>query len=131
MRFLCAEDNDLNAEILSALMDMYGAACDIYPDGLQLVNAFANVHPGDYHAILMDVQMPLMNGLEATRAIRHGQNPLGKTIPIIAMTANAFAEDVQDCLDAGMTAHISKPLDISALESILTGLLGDPPSKSA
>lgn len=131
MRFLCAEDNDLNAEILSALMDMYGAACDIYPDGLQLVNAFANVHPGDYHAILMDVQMPLMNGLEATRAIRHGQNPLGKTIPIIAMTANAFAEDVQDCLDAGMTAHISKPLDISALESILTELLGDPPSKSA
>ena len=131
MRFLCAEDNDLNAEILTALMEMYGAACDIYPDGAQLLSAFANVHQGDYHAILMDVQMPLMNGLEATRAIRHGKNPLGKTIPIIAMTANAFAEDVQDCLDAGMTAHISKPLDINALESILIEILGDSPSKSA
>ena len=131
MRFLCAEDNSLNAEILTALMEMYGATCDIYPDGAQLVSAFANVRPGDYHAILMDVQMPLMNGLDATRAIRHGENPLGHTIPIIAMTANAFVEDVQDCLDAGMTAHVSKPIDISALESILMGLLDDPPSKSA
>ena len=67
----------------------------------------------------MDVEMPVMNGLDATRAIRRGRNPLGRTIPIIAMTANAFVEDVQDCLDAGMTAHVSKPLAISALESIL------------
>ena len=119
MRFLCAEDNSLNAEILTALMALYGAACDIYPDGAQLVEAFAKVRSGDYQAILMDVQMPVMNGLEATRAIRHGNNPLGRTIPIIAMTANAFVEDVQGCLDAGMNAHISKPIDISALESIL------------
>ena len=119
MRFLCAEDNSLNAEILTALMESYGAACDIYPNGAQLVEAFANVRNGDYHAILMDVEMPVMNGLDATRAIRRGRNPLGRTIPIIAMTANAFVEDVQDCLDAGMTAHVSKPLDISALESIL------------
>ena len=119
MRFLCAEDNSLNAEILTALMALYGAACDIYPDGAQLVEAFANVRSGDYQAILMDVQMPVMNGLEAARAIRRGNNPLGRTIPIIAMTANAFVEDVQDCLDAGMNAHISKPIDISALETIL------------
>lgn len=119
MRFLCAEDNALNAEILTALMNMYGAICDIYPDGDQLVEAFADVREGDYHAILMDVQMPVMNGLDATQAIRHGKNPLGQTIPIIAMTANAFAEDVQDCLDAGMDAHISKPIDITILENIL------------
>ena len=119
MRFLCAEDNSLNAEILTALMALYGAACDIYPDGAQLVEAFANVRSGDYQAILMDVQMPVMNGLEAARAIRRGNNPLGRTIPIIAMTANAFVEDVQDCLDADMNAHISKPIDISALETIL------------
>ncbi len=119
MRFLCAEDNSLNAEILTALMALYGAACDIYPDGAQLVEAFANVRSGDYQAILRDVQMPVMNGLEAARAIRRGNNPQGRTIPIIAMTANAFVEDVQDCLDAGMNAHISKPIDISALETIL------------
>ena len=123
MRFLCAEDNSLNAEILTALMEMYGAACTIYPDGAQLVEAFSHVREGDYHAILMDVQMPVMNGLDAARAIRHGKNPLGRRIPIIAMTANAFAEDVQDCLDAGMNAHISKPIDISALESILPEML--------
>ena len=124
MRFLCAEDNSLNAEILTALMEMCGAACDIYPDGAQLVEAFAHVREGDYHAILMDVQMPVMNGLDATRAIRHGKNPLGQTIPIIAMTANAFAEDVQDCLDAGMNAHVSKPIDIGVLESALSEIEG-------
>ena len=119
MRFLCAEDNSLNAEILTALMEMYGASCDIYPDGAQLAEAFAHVRAGEYQAILMDMQMPVMNGLDAARAIRRSKNPLGQTIPIIAMTANAFAEDVQSCLDAGMNAHISKPIDISLLESIL------------
>ena len=72
----------------------------------------------------MDVQMPVMNGLDATRAIRHGENPLGKTIPIIAMTANAFSEDVQNCLNAGMNAHVSKPLDIETLERTLKSVLG-------
>ena len=119
MRFLCAEDNELNAEILDALLEMNGASCKIYPDGAKLLEAFKTVKPGDYDTILMDVQMPNMNGLEATRAIRQGDNPLGKTIPIIAMTANAFAEDVQACLDAGMDAHVSKPLDITAFERVL------------
>ena len=118
-RFLCAEDNELNAEILNAILDINGASCVIYPDGAKLVEAFKTVKPGEYDAILMDVQMPNMNGLEAARAIRQGENPLGKIIPIIAMTANAFAEDVQNCLDAGMDAHVSKPLELSALERAL------------
>ena len=118
-RFLCAEDNALNREILEALLNMNGATCVIYPDGAKLVEAFQAVQPGDFDAILMDVQMPVMNGLEATRAIRQGKNPLGKAIPIIAMTANAFSADVQACLDAGMDAHVAKPFEIGALEKAL------------
>ena len=126
MRFMCAEDNELNAEILDAVLEMNGASCIIYPDGEKLVEAFKTADPDDFDAILMDVQMPVMNGLEAARAIRKGENPLGRTIPIIAMTANAFAEDVQACLDAGMDAHVSKPLDIYTLERALknTGKFG-------
>ncbi len=123
-RFLCAEDNLLNAEILEAILDMHGAACTIYPNGQKLVEAFQSVKPGEYDAILMDVQMPVMNGLEATRAIRAGENPLGQTIPILAMTANAFTEDIQVCLDAGMDAHVSKPLEISVLERTLLSVTG-------
>ena len=121
-RFLCAEDNELNAEILEAVLEMKEASCTIYPNGQELVNAFETVQPGDYDAILLDVQMPVMNGLEASMAIRSGKNPLGRTIPIIAMTANAFTEDVQQCLDAGMDAHVSKPLDISTLERTLRSI---------
>lgn len=122
MRFLCAEDNELNAEILQEILSMYGATCTIYPNGEEIVDAFRDVKTGEHDAILMDVQMPKMNGLEATRAIRGGANPLGKTIPIIAMTANAFSEDVQHCIGAGMDAHIAKPLDIAVLEKTLRGL---------
>lgn len=121
-RFLCAEDNELNAEILKELLGMYDAECVIYPNGEKLVQAFKEVKPGEYMAILMDIQMPVMNGLEAAQAIRSGENPLGKTIPIIAMTANAFSEDVQHCLQAGMNAHIAKPIDIAALEKALRSL---------
>lgn len=119
MKFLCAEDNELNAEILSAILDIKGAYCDIYPNGKELVERFKDVKQGDYDAILMDVQMPVMDGLEATRIIRKGENLLGKSIPIIAMTANAFSSDVQECLDSGMDAHVSKPLDIAVLERIV------------
>ena len=121
MNFLCAEDNELNAEILKELLNMYGASCTIYSDGEKIVEAFKHVKPDEYDAILMDVQMPNMNGLDATRAIRSGENPVGKTIPIIAMTANAFSEDVQHCIGAGMDAHIAKPLDIAVLEKTLRG----------
>ena len=121
MNFLCAEDNELNAEILKEILHMYDAECTIYPNGEEIVQAFKDVKPGEYDAILMDIQMPKMNGLEATRAIRAGNNPLGKTIPIIAMTANAFSEDVQHCIGAGMDAHIAKPLEIAVLERTLRG----------
>ena len=122
-RFLCAEDNAINAEILKELLALSGAECIVYPDGQKLLEAFASVRSGDYDAILMDVQMPHMDGLEATRRIRAGENPLGKTIPIIAMTANAFASDVQRCLDAGMNAHVAKPIDMTALEKALGQVL--------
>lgn len=121
--FLCAEDNEINAEILIELLKLYGANCVIYPNGVELVEAFKSVQPGEYDAILMDVQMPEMNGLEAARVIRNSENKLGKTIPIIAITANAFSEDVQSCMDAGMDAHISKPVDIAVLEKTLRGFV--------
>ena len=124
-RFLCAEDNALNAEILQALLSLHNASCTICSDGVEIVNAFASVKPGDYDAILMDVQMPNMNGLDATRAIRESENPLGKTIPIIAMTANAFSSDVEECYKAGMNAHLAKPLDMTAMERTILELLGD------
>lgn len=119
MRFLCAEDNEINAEILQSLLEMQGASCTICRDGVEVVEKFRTVAPGEYDAILMDVQMPGMDGYEATRMIRSGANPLGRTIPIIAMTANAFAEDVKKSLDAGMNAHLSKPVDLNALEQTL------------
>ncbi len=118
-RFLCAEDNELNAEILEALLTMHSASCVIYPNGEEIVEAFRDVKPGDFDAILMDVQMPKMDGLEATRAIRNSENELGRTIPIIAMTANAFNSDVNDCIEAGMDAHLAKPVDIATLERTL------------
>lgn len=79
--------------------------------------------PGEFDMILMDVQMPVMNGYEATRAIRTGQNLLGRTIPIIAMTANAFADDIQQSLEAGMNAHVSKPMDLAVLKKTVRKLL--------
>ena len=87
---------------------MEGAECEICTNGEEIVERFADVRKGEFDAILMDVQMPLMNGYEAARAIRSGTNPLGRTIPVIAMTANAFADDIQQSLVAGMNAHISE-----------------------
>ena len=129
MKFLCAEDNEINSEILQMLLESKGATCTIYPDGQQIVDAFAKVKPGDYDMILMDVQMPVMDGLEATRRIRSSENPLGKTIPILAMTANAFLEDMQKSKEAGMDEHLSKPVDISALEQVVKRFRVTPPPK--
>lgn len=119
VRFLCAEDNELNAEILCSTLELYGATCKVYPDGEALVEAFQTIRPGEYDAILMDIQMPYMNGLEAAKRIRASANPVGATIPIFAMTANAFEEDIQKSLAAGMNAHLSKPLDVAALAGAL------------
>ena len=126
MRFLCAEDNALNAEILEAILEMYGASCTICPDGTEIVKTFESVKPGDYDTILMDIQMPCMNGYEATKAIRSGKNPLGRTIPIVAMTANAFSDDVQNSLAAGMNAHVSKPIDIAVLKKTMWAIIIPP-----
>ena len=119
MRFLCAEDNELNAEILMELLKIEGAECTICENGKRVLEAFEQSAPGDYDMILMDVQMPVMNGYDATRAIRRSTHELAKTIPIIAMTANAFSEDIQYSLAAGMNAHISKPVDMKTLEKTI------------
>ena len=103
-------------------MEIAGASCTVYPDGEKLTEAFENVKPGEYDAILMDIQMPNWNGYETARLIRSGENELGREIPIIAMTANAFVEDVNNSLAAGMNAHISKPLDMAVLESTMRRL---------
>ena len=127
MKFLCAEDNAINAEILEMLLESKGASCTICSNGQEIVDAFASVRPGEYDMILMDVQMPVMDGLEATRRIRNGENPLGRTIPILAMTANAFLEDMQKSKEAGMDEHLSKPVDISALEQTVKRFRVIPP----
>ena len=119
MHFLCAEDNELNAEILKELLHMEGADCVICPNGRAVVEKFEKSAPGDYDMILMDVQMPVMNGYEAAKAIRRGNHPLALAIPIVAMTANAFSEDVQKSLSAGMNAHISKPMDMKKLARVV------------
>ena len=129
MKFLCAEDNAINAEILEMLLEANGASCTICSNGQEIVDAFANVKPGEYDMILMDVQMPVMDGLEATRRIRNGENPLGRIIPILAMTANAFLEDMQKSKEAGMDAHLSKPVDIAALEQTVKRFRVTPPRK--
>ena len=127
MKFLCAEDNAINAEILEMLLEANGASCTICANGQEIVDAFASVKPGDYDMILMDVQMPVMDGLEATRRIRSGENPLGRIIPILAMTANAFLEDMQKSREAGMDEHLSKPVDIAALEQTVKRFRVIPP----
>ena len=127
MKFLCAEDNAINAEILEMLLEAKGASCTICSNGQEIVDAFASVKPGEYDMILMDVQMPVMDGLEATRRIRNGENPLGRIIPILAMTANAFLEDMQKSKEAGMDEHLSKPVDIAALEQTVKRFRVTPP----
>ena len=122
MRFLCAEDNELNAEILTELLKIEGAECTICENGKRALETFEQSVPGDYDMILMDVQMPVMNGYEATKAIRRSSHELAKTIPIIAMTANAFSEDIQHSLAAGMNAHISKPVDMKTLEKTIRSI---------
>ena len=122
MRFLCAEDNELNAEILTELLKIEGAECTICENGEEILKTFEKSAPGDYDMILMDVQMPVMNGYEATKAIRRSSHELAKKIPIIAMTANAFSEDIQHSLAAGMNAHVSKPIEMKVLEKTIRSI---------
>ncbi len=116
LHFLVAEDNEINAEILSELLDIEGATCEIAENGKQALELFEGAPAGKFDAVLMDVQMPVMNGYEASEKIRLSEHPDAKSIPIIAMTANAFAEDVKDALNAGMNAHVAKPIDMDLLK---------------
>lgn len=122
MKFLCAEDNEINAEILTELLKIEGAECTICENGEEIFKTFEQSAPGEYDMILMDVQMPVMNGYEATQAIRRSSHELAKTIPIIAMTANAFSEDIQHSLAAGMNAHISKPVDMKMMQKTIRSI---------
>ena len=120
MHFLVAEDNELNSEIITELLKVEGATCDISENGQLAAERFISSPAHTYNAILMDVMMPVMNGYEATKAIRASKHPEALTIPIIAMTANAFVKDVQDALDAGMNAHVAKPVNMETLKSTLS-----------
>lgn len=122
-RILVAEDNEINAEILCGVLKLYGAKTTVGWDGTEAVREFQNTPQGTYDAILMDIRMPEMNGYDATRAIRALDRTDAKTIPIIAMSANAFAEDVQEALASGMNAHIAKPIDLKVLEDTLIAIL--------
>ena len=99
-----------------------GAECTICENGEEILKAFEQSAPGDYDMILMDVQMPVMNGYEAAKAIRRSSHELAKSIPIIAMTANAFSEDIQHSLAAGMNEHVSKPVDMKILKKTIKSI---------
>lgn len=122
IKFLCAEDNALNAEILAELLAVEGARCTICENGKVLLDTFEKSKPGDFDMILMDIQMPVMNGYEAARAIRASSHECAASVPIIAMTANAFSEDIQASLAAGMNVHVSKPIDMGLLKKAVVGL---------
>ena len=121
LHVLLAEDNDLNAEIAVTLLEEKGMIVTRAADGKSALTQFCNTAPGTFELILMDIMMPEMNGYETTKAIRNmPDRPDGKKIPIIAMTANAFAEDIRAALDAGMDGHVAKPVDMGVLLSVIT-----------
>ncbi len=123
LHFLLAEDNELNAEIVTELLKSEGASCDVVENGQLVVEKFVSAPEHSYDIILMDVMMPIMNGYEATRQIRNSGHPEALTIPIVAMTANAFVKDVQEALDAGMNAHIAKPINMETLKNTLASCI--------
>ncbi len=123
VRVLLVEDNDLNMEIAETFLKDAGAIVTKAYNGQQAVYTFTENRPHTFDVILMDVMMPLMNGYEATRKIRSLDLPDAKTIPIIAMTANAFVEDIQESKEAGMTEHLSKPLDIAKVIATISKCL--------
>ena len=122
-KILLAEDNDLNAEIAEAILERAGLNIERVEDGIQCVNRITEMPAGTYDMILMDIQMPNMNGYKATQAIRHLSDKDKACIPIIAMTANAFEEDKRDAIAAGMNGHIAKPIQVEKLLSILTEIV--------
>ena len=117
-----AEDNALNAEVITAILNIHDATCEVAANGEEAVAKFETSAPGTFDMIFMDVQMPVMNGHDAARAIRAMDRPDAGTIPIIAMTANASAEDEHQALAAGMNAHVAKPIDVHTLERVVAKL---------
>jgi two-component system sensor histidine kinase/response regulator len=122
-RILLCEDNEINQEIAVALLTTRGMDVDVAENGSVARDKFADSAVGTYDAILMDIRMPVMTGYEATREIRGLDRPDAATVPIIAMTADAFADDVQRCRAAGMNGHIAKPVDPQKLYMMLASLL--------
>lgn len=118
------EDNDLNREIAEEILSMTGVKVETAENGKAAVDMVAASEEGYYDLILMDLQMPVMNGHDATRALRKMERRDTKTIPIVAMTANAFVEDIQQSKASGMNEHMSKPLDIDQLQRMLSRWLG-------
>jgi len=112
LNILVAEDNDINWEIVSTMLSMFGITAERAENGRICVDKIRGAEKGSYELIFMDIQMPEMNGLDATRAIRKLEDPWASSIPIVAMTADAFSENVTECLNAGMNGHIAKPIDI-------------------
>ena len=123
VRILAAEDNELNREIIVELLESHGAVVDTACNGKEALDAYLNSSPGYYRLILMDVHMPELNGLEATKAIRDSGRPDAATVPVIAMTADVFKEDIRRCREAGMDAHIGKPVELDKLFSTLQRFL--------
>ncbi len=119
LHFLLVDDNELNREIGQELLQMFGAKVDLATNGQEAIDILYHTPEGQYDAVFMDVQMPVKNGYDATRELRAGTRQDIQELPIFAMTANAFADDVQDALDAGMTAHLAKPLDLDTLKRVL------------
>ena len=115
LRFLAAEDNTINADMLKDLLEVSGARCEIAGNGRAALAMFSNSKPGFYDVILMDLQMPVMDGYAAATAIRALDREDAKTVPIIAMTANTYEEDLNRTFEAGMDAHITKPIDIRTI----------------
>lgn len=124
LKVLAAEDNEINAEILTELLSDEGVECEIAHNGKEALEKFVASKPGRYDIILMDVQMPVMNGYEATRAIRESGHKEAKTIPILAMTANAFDDDVKMAISSGMNAHMAKPIDVEKMKIMIAELRG-------
>lgn len=127
MNLLIAEDNDINWEIIHELLAIHGVTADHAENGKICLDMLASATPNQYNAVLMDVRMPVMDGREATRNIRNSEIPWIKNIPIIAMTADAFAEDIQECMDAGMDAHLAKPVDTNRLLAVLFNIMNNYP----
>lgn len=123
MHILVAEDNEINAEIIVELLRREGAVCSVCENGQIAVETFERSKEGEIQLILMDIQMPVMNGYEAAEAIRCSVHPMAKVIPIVAMTANAFVEDIHDAMEAGMNAHVAKPVDMKVLRETVAGVM--------